>query len=154
MLKIILTVLTVLLVDSGEFSLSQESSKLQRDSLMQRRRQLVAALDRVDHISYQAAAELAVLKNLERPDWEALIALISRKARAEEPVSVRYIGALSTAGAAAVPDMLAALQPIANSEARTDLALSYALLASLGRMGPAAKEAIPTLRRMVADPKS
>lgn len=134
-------------------STGQDTQNVDRDAQAQRRKQLVKALKSDLFVSYRAAEEMAISGNIDKSGWKALIELIASKTGPGllPFVSARYIDALAAAGSPAVPDILAALQ---KDDPQKWGDFPSAFLLSLGRMGPAAKEAIPSLRRMLADPRT
>ncbi len=143
-------VMLVLLLLGGRGSSSRSSLNtpgFDREAQMQRRKQLIEVIELHEgwsRASYRAGEELSLYGNIREVEWKTLIELITKGKTASQRCT-RYLDALASAGAPAVSDILNAL-PTAGS------ARSY-LIVSLGRMGPAAKSAIPTLRQMLGDPK-
>lgn len=112
---------------------------------LERNKQLIQVIERDEgnfRAAYRAAEELALYGNVPEAGWKLLIEQITQGRTASQR-NARYLYALAAAGPKALPDILKAL-PSAGMRAY--------LLISIGRMGPAGKSAIPTLRRMLADP--
>ena len=105
----------------------------------------------------RAADELALLGAADKGTWMALIRAMAPQGRGE-PLAPQYIDALAAAGAPAIPDILRAMEgirfPASEEPFFSGAGRSFlGFVAALGRMGPAARPAIPALRKLLADPK-